>query len=152
MDPHHCVLQAQRQHKPVKGIHQPPLQRLWLQMTSPKWAGFPTPQMWLISAACSFPRDAVVQEGIFYSSSSLTNSHYADVMGCFTAAPPRGQLEFLANAKTAVHKGETCRKLTEKHGEKWHNNLCLRLRGAQSGSGRVFSEHLVHSEFWFTQH
>lgn len=84
------------------------------------------------------------QEGTFYSrSSSLTNSHYTDVLHCFTVAaidPTRGQKMLFAGGRGVGG----CKKLTKKNsGKKLLSDLCLQSRGAEWDNVRVYNDHLV---------
>ncbi|XP_051992214.1 uncharacterized protein LOC127650670 isoform X2 [Xyrauchen texanus] len=63
------------------------------------------------------------------------------VYGCSNRSNRETTRSFYRVPKVVLHKGEKCKKLTEKRREKWLLNL--RSRGAESDNARVCSDHFV---------
>ncbi|XP_029902261.1 THAP domain-containing protein 11-like [Myripristis murdjan] len=65
------------------------------------------------------------------------------VYGCSNRSNREKEKGFYSVPKIVVHKGEKCKKLTEKRRKQWILNLRLRSGGAQSANARVCSDHFV---------
>ncbi|XP_013880836.1 uncharacterized protein LOC106529864 [Austrofundulus limnaeus] len=65
------------------------------------------------------------------------------VYGCSNRSNREKGKGFYRVPKIAVHKGEKCRKLTEKRRKMWISNLHLQSGGAESANARVCSDHFL---------